>query len=161
MGVASLFKTGLIVRDLPTAIDDLGRWLALDFTPIQESPLELETAKGRETIELRYVYSTSGPVYLELIEAQPSGYYRLDAVGPHLHHVGRWVDDLASASAELAAAGLPLEAAGVGEDGTTPSTFAFHRAIDPSTGHGLRVELVPAANKPIFEAWLAGGSLEL
>lgn len=156
MNHGSVFKTGLIVRDLARAIDEIGTWLDLEFTPIQESPLELEVSGQRERVLLRFAYSTQGPSYLELIEAQPTGYYAVDSVGPHLHHVGRWVEDLPRASSSLAEAGLPLEAAGVDEAGQAPSLFAFHRGE-----HGLRVELVPLANRPTFEAWLAGGTLEI
>jgi hypothetical protein len=91
----------------------------------------------------------------ELLEAQPRGYYEAPA-GAHLHHVGRWVSDLAAASRALVAAGLPLEAAGVDASGRSPAIFAFHRGA-----HGLRIELVDRAMQPGFEAWLAGGKLEL
>jgi hypothetical protein len=70
--------------------------------------------------------------------------------------VGRWVDDLAAASDELVRAGLPVEAAGIDAQGRAPAMFAFHRG-----GHGLRVELVDRVMRPGFEAWLAGGTLEL
>ena len=152
---AALFKFGLLVADLERAMLDLGAWLALDWTPVQESRLSIATASGREDVELRFAYSVGAAPYLELIEAHPSGYYAAPD-GPHLHHVGRWVDDLASESAALARAGLPREAAGIGADGATPTLFAFHRGA-----HGLRVELVDAAMRANFEGWLAGGVLRL
>jgi hypothetical protein len=155
MADAALFKTGLLVLDLERAMLDLGRWLGLAWTPVQESPLALVTADGREDVKLRYAYSTGGAPYLELIEAQPRGYYAAPS-GAHLHHVGRWVDDLAAASVSLASAGLPLEAAGIAADGSSPSLFAFHRGA-----HGVRIELVDATMRANFEGWLAGGVLEL
>jgi hypothetical protein len=155
MGDAGLFKTGLIVTDLERAMADLGRWLGLAWTPVQESPISLLLAGGREDAKLRFVYSTGGAPYLELIEARATGFYAAPN-GPHLHHVGRWVDDLAAASDELVRAGLPLEAAGIDAQGRGPAMFAFHRG-----GHGLRVELVDRVMRPGFEAWLAGGTLEL
>ena len=150
-----VFKAALLVNDLAAAMRDLGRWLEVDWTPIQQSPLVLATAAGREEVELRFAYSTRGPVFLELLEAREAGYYAAPD-GPHLHHVGRWVDDLGAASQRLVAEGLGLEAAGVGADGSTPAMFAFHRG-----DHGLRVELVDRAMQPTFEGWLAGGSLDL
>jgi len=150
-----MFKTGFLVTDLEGAMRDFGRWLGVAWTPVQQSKLVLLTEQGREEVELRFAYSTGQPPYLELLEAQPRGYYRAPA-GAHLHHVGRWVDDLAAASRALAAAGLPLEAAGVDANGRTPAIFAFHRGA-----HGLRIELVDRAMQPGFEAWLAGGPLEL
>ena len=155
MGDAGLFKTALIVTDLERAMDDLGRWLGLAWTPVQESPISLALAAGREDRKLRFVYSTGGAPYLELIEAHATGFYAAPD-GPHLHHVGRWVDDLAAASDALTRAGLPLEAAGIDAHGHAPAMFAFHRG-----GHGLRVELVDRVMRPGFEAWLAGGTLEL
>src|SRR5262245_13778189 len=125
---------------------DLGAWLDLRWTPVQEAPLSLWTRAGREQVKLRFVYSRGSPPFLELLEAQPSGYYA-HAQGEQLHHVGRWVADLKAASAALARQGLPLEAAGVGAQGDTPALFAFHRGA-----HGLRVELVDSAQRAGFES---------
>lgn len=150
-----LFKTGLLVPDLERAMADLGQWLGLRWTPVQESPLALWTGQGREDVALRFAYSLGAPPHLELLEAQPRGYYAAPN-GAHLHHVGRWVDDLPKASAALAASGLPLEAAGLDARGSKPALFAFHRGA-----HGLRVELVDAAQRASFEGWLAGGRLAL
>jgi len=155
MNRGALFKAGLLVEDLEAAMRDIGNWLALTWTPIQESPLLLETNHGREAVDLRYVYSKEGPMHLELIEAHTDGFYAT-AGGSNLHHVGRWVDDLSRASAELAANGLPLEAAGVDGAGRSPAIFAFHGG-----GQGLRVELLDRAMQPTFEGWLAGGTLDL
>ena len=151
----TLFKTGFLVTDLGGAMRDFGRWLGVSWTPVQQSKLVLATDAGREEVELRFAYSTGSPPYLELLEAQPRGYY-VAPRGSHLHHVGRWVDDLAAASRALEGAGLPLEAAGVGADGRAPAVFVFHRGA-----HGLRVELVDRAMQPGFERWLAGGELVL
>ena len=155
MSQSDLFKVGLLVVDLEQAMRDIGRWLGLGWTPVQESPLALSTAEGREEVELRYAYSTTGPLYMELLQARPSGYYSAPQ-GAHLHHLGRWVDDLPAASKELEAAGLALEAAGLDPEGNEPAMFAFHCG-----GHGLRVELVDRAMQPSFESWLAGGTLDL
>jgi methylmalonyl-CoA/ethylmalonyl-CoA epimerase len=152
---AGLFKTGLLVTDLERAMADLARWLGVAWTPVQESPISLALPGGREDVKLRFAYSTGGAPYLELIEAHAAGFYAAPE-GPHLHHVGRWVDDLSAASAALARAGLPLEAAGIDAEGRSPAMFAFHRG-----GHGLRVELVDRVMRPGFEAWLGGAPLEL
>ena len=45
---------------------------------------------------------------------------------------------------------------GIDPDGSAPALFAFHRG-----DHGVRVELVPRANRPAFEEWLAGGALSV
>lgn len=150
-----LFKTGLLVTDLEQAMRDLSVWLGLEWTPIQESPLVLRTPQGDEKVDLRFVFSTGAPPYLELLQANPGGFYAASQ-GSHIHHVGRWVADLPAASRELEAAGLPLEAAGVDATGSCPALFCFHRGA-----HGLRVELVDQGNRQNFEAWLAGGELAI
>ena len=153
--MSQFFKAGLLVEDIEKACEEIGRWLGLEWTPVQESPLVLETASGREQVSLRFAYSLGDPPHLELLEAQTKGYYAVRR-GEHIHHLGLWVDDLAEASAGFERLGLPLEAAGVDPQGTTPAIFAFHRGA-----HGLRLELVSNANKTNFEKWLAGGELEL
>jgi hypothetical protein len=150
-----LFKVGFLVQDLARATDDFGRWLGLQWTEITTSPLELEAHGKRESVALRYVYSTTGPVYLELIEARETGYYAVET-GPCLHHVGRWSANLTQDSARLEREGLPCEAFGLAADGTHPALFAFHAG-----DHGMRIELVADMMRPGFEAWLAGGELEL
>jgi len=151
----AFFKIGVVVVDLDQAMRDLGAWLGVSWTSVQEAPLRLRTTSGIEDVALRFVYSTGEPPYFELLEAQPRGYYAAPN-GAFLHHYGRWVDDLAKASSELAARGLPLEAAGVDAAGRSPSLFAFHAGP-----HAARVELVDSGNRKNFEAWLAGGELVL
>ena len=151
----SVFKAGFLVVDFEAALRDFSAWLGVDWTPVQRAPLTLETRSGREELSLRFAFATRGPMLLELLEAQPTGYYAAPE-GPHLHHVGRWVDDLAAASQRLEAAGLPREAVGVDAQGNAPALFAFHKGA-----HGLRVELVDSSSRESFEGWLAGGTLEL
>ena len=129
---ADLFKTGFLVTDLEAALRDLERWLDVRFTPVQDSPLALQLASGREDVNLRFVYSTSGAPYLELIETQPAGYYAAPE-GSHLHHVGRWVDDLPAASEALATharsssgGGRPCSASSSSQP--TPPTSTARRA---------------------------------
>ena len=154
MSGGELFKTGLIVPDLERATRELSDSLGLDWTSPQVADLCLQVGDAREDVRLEFVYSRGGPPYLELLQAQPGGYYAAPE-GGGIHHVGMWVDDLAEASAALAARGLPREAAGV-RDGRCPALFAFH--TDPC---GLRLELVESANRPAFLEWIAGGELRL
>lgn len=149
-----IFKTGLIVADVEAAMRDLDRWLSLDWTPLRTVDLEVRTPLGQEAVSLSFVCARRGDNVLELIEAQPEGYYRLPTEAP-LHHVGMWVDDLPATSASLVADGMPLEAAGVNA-GQSPALFAFH-----TNPYGLRVELVDTVMRPMFESWLAGGDLGL
>lgn len=150
----SIFKAGLIVADLQRAMAELGTWLDVQWTPVRTAELSLRTEAGMETAQLSFVCATDGGTILELIQANPEGYYRHQP-GAELHHVGMWVDDLAATSRELEEQGMALEAAGV--DGErSPALFAFH-----NNPYGLRIELVDAAMRPSFEQWLAGGDLAL
>jgi len=150
-----VFKTGFVVVDFEAALRDFRAWLGVDWTPVQQAPLTLETASGREEVSLRFAFAKQGPNLIEILEAQPHGYYAAPD-GPYLHHVGRWVEDLATASRQLEAAGLPREAVGVDAQGNAPALFAFHKGA-----HALRVELVDSTSRESFEGWLAGGALEL
>ena len=148
------FKAGIVVTDLEAAMAELGGQLGVEWTPVQAVPLNVRTADGLEEIELRVVVSRSGPTYLELIEALPSGYYAAPS-GSYLHHVGMWVDDLAAESARLDGEGWRREAAGEHE-GTAPVAFAFH-----ASPWGLRLELADKGNLAAWEAWTSGQGLQL
>jgi len=148
------FKTGIVVTDLEAAMAELGGQLAVEWTPVQAVALAVRTPVALEQLELKVVVSREGPTYLELIEAQPEGYYAAPG-GSYLHHVGLWVDDLAAESARLAAAGWEREAAGEHE-GVAPVAFVFHRSP-----WGLRVELGDRANIPAWDAWTSGAGLQL
>ena len=147
-----IFVTGIVVPDLERAVAETTRSLGAEFTPVQESPLQLRTSSGIERFDLQFVYSLGVAPHLELIQAVPDTYYDPRGSG-YIRHIGMWVDDLATASEALADRGLPLEAAGVNED-VEPYAFVFH-----ANEWGLRVELVDSAQREYFETWLAGGEL--
>jgi hypothetical protein len=152
--LGDIFVTGLIVPDIEAAVADTERTLGLTFTPVQTSPLTMRTPNGIEHFDLQFVYSLGGAPHVELIQAVPGTYY--DARGNGwMRHIGMWVDDLAAASAELAARGMPLEAAGMNGD-IEPYAFVFH-----ANDWGMRVELVDAGQRAYFETWLAGGELQI
>jgi len=148
------FKTGIVVTDLEAAMGELGKQLGVEWTPVQAVPLAVRTPAALEQLDLRVVVSREGPTFLELIEAQPTGYYSAPG-GSYLHHVGLWVDDLAGESTRLKAEGWELEAAGE-FDGVSPAGFAFHRSP-----WGLRIELGDRANIAAWDAWTSGQGLEL
>ncbi len=149
-----MFVTGLVVPDIDRAVAETSRSLDVEFTPVQESPLKLRTPNGIEEFDLRFVYSLGSAPHLELIQAVPGTYYDPKG-GGYIRHVGMWVNDLPSASKELAARGLPLEAAGMNGD-VEPYAFVFH-----ANEWGLRVELVDSGQREYFETWLAGGELQI
>ena len=152
--LGDIFVTGLVVPDIERATAEAATALGLEFTPLQTSPLELRTPNGIEAFDLQFVYSLGAGPHLELIQAVPGTYYDPKG-GGYMRHVGMWADDLAKASEELAARGLPLEAAGRNGD-VEPYAFVFH-----ANDWGLRVELVDRVQQDYFETWLGGGELQI
>ena len=74
----------------------------------------------------------------------------------NLHHIGFWTDGLADASAELAAAGCPLQLCGRAAQ-VAPVSFSYHR----DDVLGVRVKLVDGSMRDamafLFQPDPAGG----
>lgn len=49
-GEGAVFKAGFLVVDLEAAMRDFSAWLGVEWTPVQQAPLTLETASGREAV---------------------------------------------------------------------------------------------------------------
>jgi len=152
--IGEIFVTCSLVPDIERAVADATAALGFGFTPIQEAPLTLRTATGLEEFNLRFVYSTGEPPYLEFVEDVPGSYFSSGGVTAY-RHIGIWVDDLKAASDLVASRGYALEAAGVDGD-IEPFGFVHHRSAG-----GVRLELVDRARQPVLEAWLGGGALEI
>ncbi|HEX4776128.1 MAG TPA: VOC family protein [Acidimicrobiia bacterium] len=151
--IGELFHTGVVVEDVERAIDDLSRALGLRFTAVQEHPMRQWRPSGEQRLVLRYAYSLAPYPLVELIEAQPGTFYeRVPGSAMQLHHVGLWVDDLATAAERIAREGFDLAAAGVDDDGNQPARVTFHESA-----HGLRVELCDVAMRAGFDAWVTSG----
>lgn len=149
-----IYHQGFVVESLEMAKDEFSQVFDVDWTTTGESTFDVWTSDGARTIDFTFVYSTTGPNRLELIEAIPETLWELPAAGTHgplaTHHFGVWVDDVAAASRMLAAAGSPLLV--TADDGSgDPFFFAYHR-----TGSGALVEIVDRANQPNFQAWWDG-----
>ncbi len=147
-----LFHTGLVVDDLRSTMSNLSAAVGVEWAePARiEAPLLLE---GTVVVAERWiVYSVGLSHALELIE-QVSGDAFAPADGsPRLHHLGFWVDDLASESDRLEGLGLPLRATGPAS--ANDRYFAYH-----SMGSGFHVELLSTARRPALERWFQGGAL--
>ncbi len=143
---SNVYHVGIVVPDLHQAMNDLAVELGVSW-PEPQSRLgkRFRTQNGTLETEMHFVYSIEGPPHLELIEAQPGTPWEVEGPGI-IHHVGVWVDDLASASAELVTAGAGIE---ITYDTPELQSFTYH-----VTSAGLRVELVDVARRPGVEAWL-------
>lgn len=140
MNPADLYHIGLIVDDVEAAAARLSASGEYEWTKPVESTLTVTTDTGDIDVPFSFVYSLQAP-HLELVQAVPGTLWTA-APDQAAHHLGYWVDDIASAAAELESAGYRLEAR---PSGAELSTFAYY--IDPA---GLRIEIVDRA---VFPDW--------
>lgn len=148
-----LFHVGIRVPDIDRAMVDLAngtgtRWATLQH---RQQPVWLPDS-GSTELDLRFTYSSSGPIHLELLQGPGGSIWDGDTVaGPH--HLGYWVDDVAVTTEDLLEQGWSLEAASRDPE---EGYGAFTYVRSPS---GILVEPVSIAVRPAFEQWWAGGEL--
>jgi hypothetical protein len=93
------------------------------------------------------VYSRTGPLHFELIEAAPGGAFDiLRAAGQS--HLGVWVDDVGAEVERLCANGWSVLVAGAGPD----KRYGPIAYVARDSG-GPTVELVSNAIRPMLEDW--------
>lgn len=141
-----LFHTGVVVNDLESSIDRLSAVAGYRWTKPLAATTAVRTPQGDTEVPFRIVYSLDAP-HVELIQTV-SGTLWVPAPHSSIHHLGYFVDDLEATSAELAAAGLELQACGLDVEGS-PHMFAYHRGDD-----GILIELVDRRTMD-FQALLA------
>ncbi|MFA7586546.1 MAG: VOC family protein [Novosphingobium sp.] len=149
------FHTGLLVRDLPKAMEEYGAALGVTWaTPYTFEALPLWTPeRGLHHVRLNVTYSVEGPQHLEIQVGEKGSFY-----DPELgsgFHVGIWVDSLVDETNTLQADGWQVVAAG----GAPEDGYGLFVYLQPPGG-GLLVELVSTELQPVFASWWAGeGSL--
>jgi len=144
-----LYHTGIVVDDFDKALAQLAAQAGHRFAEPMKSSLRLRTPAGESTVDLLVTYSCGPGPLIEVIQAVPGTHWQ-PVAGSGLHHLGYWVDDIGAESAALIAAGMPLEAAGLGPDDQV--VYAYHY-----DEHSVRIELVDRAMKPFIDAWISGG----
>ena len=102
-------------------------------------------------LRLHLSFSTDGPPYYELLEAQGDGLYSLKH-GIGLHHVGVWESDCKAKRQEFESKGMEHEATIYRPDGSVIVSF-----FEPGPLGGVRVELADLDLREQHEAWLRGG----
>jgi hypothetical protein len=152
-----LFHAAMVVADLDAAMADLAATSGYRWASPMAFVASLGLAEGVTRWDMRVAYSTEGAQLLELIEARriegTSAFYDLaPGEAGRLHHVGGWSHNLDAESAAMAAAGAPWVAT-VLDDAGNEAGLRFH-----TTATGLITELIDAAGRTGFEAWLAGGA---
>ena len=142
-----LFHTGVRVRDVGQAMNDLGPALGVTWAvPRQVEQPVWTLENGASAVALRFTYSVEGPQHVELVQGEPGTIWDAGDA-PGVHHVGVWVDDLPAEAARLVSAGWQLMAA---ERELEAGLGRFAYLAPPA---GLIVELVDSAVRPHFEAW--------
>lgn len=153
MHIEELFHVGIRVPDLDAAMRDMGGAASVTWSAVQQRQQQIWLpGSGVSEVALRFTYSSAGPVHLELLQGEPGSIWDADD-GPGPHHLGFWVDDVASTTEELLGQGWTLELAGRAPD---DGYGAFTYVRSPT---GTIVEPVSAALRPAFERWWAGGDL--
>ncbi|TDC98397.1 VOC family protein [Actinomadura sp. 7K507] len=139
---ADLFHTGIVVDDLASAKADLGDLLGAGWHT-GGADVRLITDGGARTVRTAYALSREGPHHVELCQAIEGTLWTATAPG-RAHHLGYWVDDVASASAAMERFGSP-RIASIAVTDDAPPLCAYHR-----TRSGLYVEIVGLAFKPLL-----------
>ena len=70
MDPADIFHFGFLVDDLPKAMKDWGSTLGISWAEPAEVPNQpvWTPEEGQLSVPLRFVYSTEGPVHIELVD---------------------------------------------------------------------------------------------
>ena len=147
------YHTGVRVPNLDSAMVDMGVALGLEWCSPQTTVQRVWLPEtGSTEIPLRFTYSTTGPMHVELLEGAPGSLWD-GRVAPGAHHLGVWSDDVRGDTEAMLAAGWRLSMAQVPPEA---GYGAFTYVQPPS---GLIVEFVWSAIAPMFERWFAGGDL--
>ena len=153
MDPADIFHFGFLVADLSKAMRD---WSSLQeirwAEPVEGPDQQVWTpGEGQLSVPLRFVYSSEGPVHVELVEG-PAGSIWDCSQRSGIHHFGVWVNDISVQTQDLLDHGARLLAA----------------SRSPAEGYGnftyLEVapagviELVSLDIRPRMEAWWSGAA---
>jgi catechol 2,3-dioxygenase-like lactoylglutathione lyase family enzyme len=131
-----LSHVGIVVSNIEAARDRLAPLLGVRGGPISEARVPSGVGGDAERVALRVCFSTGEPA-IELLEEVPGTVWTCNE-SSNLHHISYFVDDVATTSRQLDAAGCPLEYTIPMGDGSL--TLAYHRDV-----LGTRIELVSTA----------------
>jgi hypothetical protein len=137
-----LFHTGIVVDDLDTAKKELGSIFGVTWYE-GGAAVRLRTRDGVRTVSTAYVLSREGTHHVELVRSI-EGTLWVAATVWQTHHLGYWVDDLASATDALEALGWTPEATiAIRDDRPPMCTYLRARG-------GLCVEIVDRGLLPVL-----------
>lgn len=146
------YHVGIIVPEIDSAMEQVTAALGATWGRVQRRDVTLESPDGPVPVEVCFVYSLTGPPFLELIEQRPGTVF--ETLG--LHHLGVWAETASDESARLDGLGWPRETVSLLPDGSWGGGL-YH------TGAGsLRVELCEIARAgPRLVNYLGGGDYAL
>ncbi|MGW5381251.1 VOC family protein [Nocardia sp. NPDC003963] len=121
--LAGLHHIGLVVDDLEESAALLHELYGVDVALFAEAQYPC-LIDGVRYDTVQRMGLSAGPPFVELIRTVPGSPVWQPRTG--IHHLGFVVDDLVSASAELAARGAPLWMSG-GHGGVSPGGAVYHR----------------------------------
>jgi catechol 2,3-dioxygenase-like lactoylglutathione lyase family enzyme len=153
MTVRNFFHVGILVPDIRDAMARFSDVLGLEFKePAIAHVDDFDDTTGRRVLDLSITWATTGPPFVELLEAQgEDGLYGSNRLG--LHHVGLYDRDPPSLIEELVGKGLRREATQWAPDG---SIIAVYTA--PEEMHGTRFEFIDQSREQGMNDWIAGRS---
>ena len=142
------FHVGILVADIDAAIARFSDTLGLAFAPVMDAPVQLRGADETVDLTMKATYSREGPPHIELIQGQhEDGIFSLSG-GERIHHLGCWAPSLDA-----------------GEAVCLPTLYAVHQVpgqppgmllTDPAALHGVVMEFLDEAGRPVLESWIAG-----
>jgi len=140
---------GILVPDIAEGIARYSAILGTTFLPAHKAEFALvEEDNASGPAELWLTFSTGGPPHIELMQATGSGVWSADQ-GYGLHHIGGHGELILP---ELERQNLRPEARIYKPDGQLIITY-----FKPQDLGGTRYEIVSAALKPNWDAWVSGG----
>jgi len=153
MTVRNFFHVGILVPDIREAMAKFSDVLGLKFKePAIAHVDDFDDSNGRRVLDLVITWATTGPPFIELLEAQgEDGLYGSKELG--LHHVGLYDPDPAGLMEELAGKGLRREATQWTPAGTIIAAYTA-----PEELHGTRLEFIDRSREQGMNDWIAGRS---
>jgi len=148
MEVKLAYHVAFLVKEMDAAIPHFEKALGVRFRP-PETLTRVDQPDGSPGIPVLSTYSYEGPLYVQLIEAQPAGVYGIQQ-GEGFHHFGVWVDDAEECRQVLGQEGIGTEMRFARDE----ETSAWY--CNPGDLHGIRVEYTGEVVRAGVESWLRG-----
>lgn len=151
MTAAPFFHIGFIVHDLAAAQERFSDVFGVTWTDPSSGEVDFwESGRGDGKLELTVVYTHQGPPHIELLQAHGDGIYA-EKLGEGFHHIGVWSPQPARRQDELEKRGL----APVATQFTSENEIIVSY-LDPKGLHGVMLELVNEAQRPMMQRWFSG-----